>query len=208
MAKLSQYPTLKGWRSKEPTRQENIARLRAWIEECEKIIGQVIPYSHEELERARTSIEVFSEGIAQLQGELAQAWDQVVKRLSAAILDPAIQQNATAVEFLEIMRSLASVAPTHDELDEVVCIDEVFGWEFDDVSHSKRAWAIAKNKNIQVRTWVIDEWNRRTNLAETKESFADRYSEQIRRKFKDSKGNPLDIKARTIETDWLPKGKK
>ena len=65
----------------------------------------------------------------------------------------------------------------------------------------------AQSKNAEPRAWLLTQWSNRDDATESKKSFADRHVDFIRRKFKDSKGQPLGIQASTIERDWLPKTK-
>ena len=52
-------------------------------------------------------------------GKLGQAWGRLVETLNQAISDPVIEKNATCVEFLQIVRSLANTPVAGTNIDMV-----------------------------------------------------------------------------------------
>ncbi len=52
-------------------------------------------------------------------GKLGQAWGRLVETLNQAISDPVIEKNATCVEFLQIVRSLANTPVAGTTIDMV-----------------------------------------------------------------------------------------
>lgn len=68
------------------------------------------------------------------------------------------------------------------------------------LGYAKRASNAAKSKNLEPRAWVLIEWARRTDKAQSKSAFARQYAALIKSKFN------LMVTPNTIERSWLPKG--
>lgn len=62
----------------------------------------------------------FAQTIRDNESDLGLAWDRVVSVLTIAISEPEISKNPTAIEFLEIMRSMASTIDARESIDDVM----------------------------------------------------------------------------------------
>lgn len=70
------------------------------------------------------------------------------------------------------------------------------------MSHAKRMTALKKNR--KAKEWVNQEWEARTDLGQSKNSFGRQYAPMVKKRFpKDSAAVTPD----TIARYWLPKGK-
>ncbi len=127
------------------------------------------------------------------------AWEMAQRHIEAAMADPRIAANPDVVEMLS---------------DALLCIDwNVYGrppgenvWHWL-VSHesvqkarSHQASQAAKAKNAKPRQWVINQWRDRTDVSQSKSSFARQYASLVKTNYR------LEVTPETIARDWLPKG--
>ena len=55
-------------------------------------------------------------------------------------------------------------------------------------------------KNKYIRAWVLSEWEIRSDLCQSKNSFGKQYAQLVKKKYE------IAITSETISRDWLPKG--
>ncbi len=73
------------------------------------------------------------------------------------------------------------------------------------IEGSTRARKAAQSKNAAARSWVLSEWENRTDKGQSKASFARQYAPMVKKKFPKISS---PVTAETIARDWLPKGNK
>lgn len=67
------------------------------------------------------------------------------------------------------------------------------------MSHDKRM--TAQKKHLKPKEWVLQHWEARTDLGQSKASFARQYAPLVKKLFS------VTVTPETIARDWLPKGK-
>ena len=126
-------------------------------------------------------------------------WVHTCKHLMNALDDPRVQENAVAVSLLTTILIEAQGA-VQDTGKSWFLFDE--RTKAIKSAISERAKKHAEGKNRTPRAWLIVEWSRRTDKAQSKASFARQYAPLVKRKF------DLIVTSETIARDWLPKTQK
>ena len=123
-------------------------------------------------------------------------WVHTFKHLLNALADPDVQRNPIAVSLLETLVDEVNYAVKGTKKSEFL-VEERKQAVKDAIS--KRASNIAKVKNQEPRAWVLSEWQNRTDMGQSKASFARQYTPQVKTKY------GLLVLPETISRDWLPK---
>lgn len=178
---MTKAPSFDGFRSPEAPR-----RIRA------KLIREL-------LDQARSNgddfySDVYLRDVQANEGPAGHAWDRLADLLTVALDDPVIRGNGVAVEFLEIMRSVADSTDARDTIDGVM-------WVFEPVFAKERAWvnAINSRPDPKYRDWTEFQWFVCWDQTKGKQAFARWAAGQLREKF------GVKVSADTIARDWLPK---
>jgi hypothetical protein len=195
---MTKRPTFEGFRSPDGTRKECIALYLQHAAEAQEAIDSGTFKSEDFCYKSPSeAVESWRNLIAQMEGEGGQAWDRVCVILQAAMVDPVICKSQSAVEFLQIMHSVANTTCGTEDVDGVMQV-------FRPVFASQRAFdnsAISKPPS-SARRWVRDEWFDRTDKGQSKAAFARQYSALVKQKY------GISVTPDTIARDWLPKPEK
>lgn len=124
-----------------------------------------------------------------------KAWLRLTEILRQAQSDPVVAANPVALEFLEMVETLASYPYGHWDIEQV--------WQpVVDAVKKDHARKMAGLKNATARAWVSGEWKSRPDKGQSKAAFARQHALLVKSKF------GLAVTSETIARDWLPKGKK
>ena len=179
---MADYPSFKGFRSPDGTRESRIALFRDHLQKANA--------------SGTTDRIDWQASIDRMEGELGKAWDCVAERLGELVSDAEIAKNPTAVELLLIFRSVAlSVCGSED-------IDGLMD-QFVPIFNSQRAWMNSINSRPDPRAewWVVEQWHNREDKDQSKRAFAREYRVLVKRKF------DLLVTEETIYRNWLPRTK-
>ena len=126
-------------------------------------------------------------------GKLGQAWGRLVETLNQAISDPVIEKNATCVEFLQIVRSLANTPVAGTTIDMVFePLKAIFQSQmaYDNSLKSRGKFFLAK-------FWMYDDLEKNGGAVGSKNKIAKDYAVKIKNKF------GLTVSVDTIARYWL-----
>lgn len=191
MRKDKGRPSFVGWRSQGQTREQRKGWCQTNLELAKSILDAPENHSEGDLSAARRLLELAAPELEAIAGAPGQAWDRVVTVLDAALLDPVIGADKTAIEFLAIVRSLAQSAEIYT-VESVLC-------ELDDVFKSQRAWTNAINSygSPEPRWWLQRQWIERTDRDQKKAPFARQYLPLLFQKFR------VKVTAEQVIRVWL-----
>ncbi len=124
------------------------------------------------------------------------ALNRICSYLDRALCDPIVNQSFDAIELIESwfarisetafgLRSSDEINPNPRKIAKSAI--------------SRHSAENAANKNSEPREWVREQWKKRTDLKQSKASFARQYVHLVKDKYK------VKVTAETIARDWLPK---
>ena len=175
---MMKRPSFEGFRSPDGTRESRMAMYRECIRE----------------DGFNSTKSDLAMAIQEGEGPLGAAWDRIAQTLTLAIADPVIAQNQTAIEFLEIMRSIALTVDARETINMV--LDPLKPMFQKQMAYDNKA--VSQGKFDEAKFWMRDDLANNLDIkGKSKNQIAAAYVYKIKQKF------GLTVSADTIARRWL-----
>ncbi len=122
------------------------------------------------------------------------AWKRIAEIATLAKGDQWVMQSESAVAFLGMVEAIANRTMGGDSPSQIL-------GPLSEFLKSEQARKNAQSKNKKARTWVLSEWETRSDKNQGKAAFSRQHSPLVKQKFS------LIVNPDTIARDWLPKVK-